>query len=392
MAMKKLLLTTLSIMLLFGCSSTKKMMQRGDYDAVIQKCVKSLLKDKSNEEDAVMLDKAYKLANERDQDRIKYLKTENDPASFDEIYSLYSALKARQSTVKKVLPLKIEGRTVQYPHVDYDKYMIEAKKKAADYYYDNATKLMKVNTKDSYRQAYYEFNRAKDYYGSAYPGINNLINESKSLGTSRVLLNVINNTMIKLPNDFINDIITFDPREFENEWLELHFQDLDNTIVYDYYADFVLQFIDISPDLVSDKDHVEKKTIEDGFNYVLDSKGNVMKDSLGNDIKVKKYKEISCSVIETLQQKDCTIKGNLELTSANPKKLLKKEPVAATTHFEHLSARAIGDINALKPETQALLKSGRIPFPDNFSMIYDCTETLKMALHDALKANISLIR
>jgi hypothetical protein len=189
----------------------KKMMQRGDYDAVIQKCVKSLLKDKSHEEDAVLLDKAYKLANERDMDRIKYLKTENDLASFDEIYSLYGALKTRQSTVKKVLPLKIDGRTVQYPHVDYDKQMIEAKKKAADYYYDNATKLMKVNTKDSYRQAYYEFSRAKEYYGSSYPGIDNLINESKSLGTSRVLLSVINNTMIKLPDDFVNDIITLIP-------------------------------------------------------------------------------------------------------------------------------------------------------------------------------------
>ena len=392
MAMKKLILVTLSFMLLFGCSSPKKMLQKGNYDAVIQKCVKSLVKDKSSEDDAIMLDKAYKLANDRDLDRIKYLKAENDPAAYDEIYSIYGALKDRQNIVKRVLPLNFEGRTVQYPHVDYDKYMVEAKKNAADYYYDNATKLMKVNTKDSYRQAYDEFNRAKDYYGSAYPGIDNLINESKSLGTSRVLLSVVNNTMLKLSDDFINDIITIDSREFNNEWLEFHFQDLDSKVVYDYYVDLVLQFINISPDLVSDKDYVEKKTIEDGFTYVLDSKGNVMKDSLGNDIKVKKYKDITCSVIETLQQKDCTIKGNLELTSTNPKQLLKKEPVAATSHFEHKSARAIGDMNALKPETQMLLKSVRVPFPDNFSMIYDCTETLKMAVHDAFKANISFIR
>jgi hypothetical protein len=390
--MKNLILHVLSLLLLVGCSSSKKLMQKENYDAVIQKCVKSLLKDKSNEDDAVLLDKAYTLANERDLDRIKYLKTENDPAAFEEIYSIYGALKARQSTVKKVLPLKIEGRTVEYPHVDYDKYMVEAKKKAADYYYHDATQLMKVNTKDAYRQAYYEFSKAKDYYGSAYPGIDNLIVESKRLGTSRVLMSVINNTMIKLPDDFLNDILAVDPREFANEWLELHFQDLDRTIAYDYYVDLVLQFIDISPNMVSDKDYVEKKTIEDGFTYVLDSKGNVMKDSLGNDIKVKKYKEISCSVIETLQQKDCTIKGNLEITSVNPKQMIKREPVAATTHFKHLSARAIGDINALKPETQMLLKTSRVPFPDDFSMINDCTETLRMAVHDALKANISLVR
>jgi len=392
MVMKKLLLAALSLLLLVECSSSKKMMQKGNYDAVIQKCVKSLLKDKSKEDDAVLLDKAYKLANERDLDRIKYLKEENDPAVFDEIYSLYGALKARQSNVKKVLPLTIQGRKVQYQQVDYDRQMVEAKKKAADYYYTNATKLMKVNTKESYRQAYYEFNTAKDYYGSSYPGIDNLINEAKSLGTSRVLMTVINKTMLKLPDDFVDDIIAMDPREFGNEWLELHFQDLDSKTSYDYYVDLVLQFIDISPDMASEKDHVEKKTVDDGFTYVLDSKGNVMKDSLGNDIKVKKYKEISCSVIETHQQKDCTIKGILEFTSVKPKQLIKKEPVAATSHFEHFSARAIGDVNALKQETKLLLKSGRIPFPDNFSMIYDCTETLKLAVHDALRANISLIR
>ena len=47
MDMKKFILAALSLMLLVGCSSSKKMMQRGNYDAVIQKCVKSLMKDKS---------------------------------------------------------------------------------------------------------------------------------------------------------------------------------------------------------------------------------------------------------------------------------------------------------------------------------------------------------
>jgi hypothetical protein len=390
--MKNIYLIALSVLLLAGCSSQKKLLQRGDYDALIQKCIKSLIKDKSHEDDAIMLDKAYNLANERDLDRIKYLKTENNPESYDEIYSLYGALKNRQATVRKVLPLKIEGRTVQYPFVDYDKYMAEAKRKAADYYYDNATRLMKLNTKESYRQAYYDFNHAKDYMGSAYPNINNQILEARNLGISRVLVSVVNNTMVKFPEAFLNDIVTIDPREIGNDWIEFHLQELDRKVQYDYYVDLVLQFIEISPDIASDKDYVEKKTIEDGFTYVLDPKGNVMKDTAGNDIKVKKYKDITCTVIETLQQKECTIKGSLDMTSAIRKQLIKKEPVAATSHFEHLSARAIGDINALKPETQKLVQVKRIPFPDDFSMINDCKETLRHAVHDALRANLSLIQ
>ena len=390
--MKNIYLSALSLLLLVGCHSTKKMLQQGNYDALIQKTVKNLIKDSSSEEDAVMLDKAYILANERDLERIKYLKTENNPRSYDEMYAIYSNLKNRQTSVRKVLPLRIGGRTVQYEYVDYDKYMVEAKKKAADYYYENATNLMKTNTKESYRQAFYEFKKAKDYMGSAYPGIDNLINESRYLGISRVLVGVVNNTLFKLPDEFINNVITIDTREFANEWVEFHVRRLDSETQYDYYVDLILQTIDISPDIVSDKDYIEKRTIEDGFNYVLDSRGNVMKDSLGNDIKTKKYKDITCTVIETLQQKHCTIKGNLEIISVNPKQLLKKEPVAASTHFEHISARAIGDINALKSETMKLIQVKPLPFPDDFGMIYDCTETLKLSIHDALRYNRSLIQ
>lgn len=390
--MKHIYLSALCLLLITGCSSSKKLMQRGNYDALIQKSIKNLIKDPSSEEDALMLDKAYNLANERDLERIKYLKTENNPRSYDELYQIYSGLKNRQTSVKKVLPLRINGRTIQYEYVDYDRHMVEAKKNAAEYYYDNATKLMNNNTKESYRQAYYEFRKSKDYMGSAFPNIDNLINECRYLGISRVLVGVVNNTLFKLPDDFISNILTLDTREFSGEWIEFHVRKLDNQTVYDYYVDLVLQHIDISPDMVSDKDYVEKKTIEDGFNYVLDSRGNVMKDSLGNDIKVKKYKDITCTVIETFQQKHCTLQGYLEIISLNPKQLLKKEPVAASTHFEHVSARAIGDINALKPETRKLIEQKRLPFPDDFTMIYDCTETIKLSIRDALQANRSLIQ
>ncbi|MBN2275225.1 MAG: hypothetical protein JXR41_03275 [Bacteroidales bacterium] len=390
--MKHIYFSAVFILLMAGCTSSKKLLQKGQYDALIQRSVKKLIKNPSSEEDAVMLDKAYNLANDRDLERLKYLRTENNPRSYDEMYRIYSNLKSRQTNVRKVLPLRIGGRTIQYEFVDYDKHMVEAKKKAADYYYDNATKLMNVNTKESYRQAYYEFKKAKDYMGNVYPDIDNHIHESRYLGTSRVLMSVVNNTLFNLPQDFVNNVITIDTREFSNEWVEFHIQRLDRETQYDYYVDLILEVIDISPDMASDRDYIEKKTIEDGFDYVLDSRGNVMKDSLGNDIKVKKYKDITCTVIETLQQKHCTIQGHLEFISLNPKQLLKKEPVSASTHFEHLSARAIGDINALKPETRKLIQQKRIPYPDDFGMIYDCTETMKLAIHDALKHNRSFIQ
>lgn len=380
------------VIILVQCSSSEKLLRKGNYDALINKSVKNLIKDPSSEEDAIMLDKAYNLANQRDLDRINYLRIENNPQSYEEIYNLYSMLNNRQNTVRKVLPLKIGGRTVQYDYVDYNRLMAEAKTNAADYYYQNAKRLMNNNTKESYRQAYNEFIKAKNYRGSAYPDIDNLINETRYLGISRVLVGVVNNTIYKLPDEFLENLITLDTREFNSNWVEFHLRRIDRNTPYDYYVDVVLQVIEISPDIVNQKDRIEKKTIDDGFSYALDSRGNVMKDSLGNDIKIKKYKDISCTIIETHKEKHCTIKGDLEIVSVNPSQLLKKVPVAASSHFDHVSARAVGDLNALNPESKRLLEIKPLPFPDDFSMINDCAETLKMAIHDALINNRTVIK
>ena len=139
--------------------------------------------------------------------------------------------------------------------------------------------------------------------------------------------------------------------------------------------------------MVKDKDIIEKKTIENGFEYVLDSKGNVMKDTAGNDIKIPKYKTLSCTVIETHQHKSVRIDGNLEFMSNNPKKLLKKEPIGAENIFDHQSARAVGDLEALDDQAKELIKNEYIPFPNDMQMVFNTTQTLKPAIQDALYRN-----
>ena len=57
-------------LLITGCGSTTKNLQQGNYDAVVNKTVKKLIK-KPNAEDAAEMDRAYRLANERDYERIK---------------------------------------------------------------------------------------------------------------------------------------------------------------------------------------------------------------------------------------------------------------------------------------------------------------------------------
>ena len=97
-------------------------------------------------------------------------------------------------------------------------------------------------------------------------------------------------------------------------------------------------------------------------------------------------------MIESHQLKDCNIRGEIELTSVNPEALLKKQPIAAGTHFEHISARAIGDINALSAEKKQLVAIKPVPFPDDIRMIIDCTEALKRSIYEAITYNRSVIQ
>jgi hypothetical protein len=391
-AMKFTHLLIFALLFIMSCSSPEKLLQKGNYDALIEKSVKNLIKKPDSEEDANMLDKAYKLANDRDLDRIKYLKMEGNPNTWDEMLGLYSSLKNRQASVRRVLPLHVGGRTIQYEYVDYDAEIVAAKHKAADYYYNHGKKLMEGKTKDSYRQANNEFRRAKDYSGDSYSDLGQLINQTRELGISRVLVSSMNKTILNLPADFMDGLVAVNANELNSEWVEYYTRKMDKEPSYDYYIDIILQNIEVSPDVVQDKDAIQKKTVDNGYEYVLDSKGNVMRDTAGNDIKVKKYKEIQCTLIETHQVKDCNIKGEIEFSSANPQALIKKQPIGAATHFEHVSARAVGDVNALTPESKQLIEMKPMPFPDDIRMVVDCTEALKKAINEAIQYNRGILQ
>ena len=161
--MKRISYLFIVILVLAGCGSSKKQMQRGNYDAAIDKSVKKLLKDPESEDDIVVLERSYQIANERDLERIKFLKMDGNPNSWEEIMNIYLRLKDRQTQVRTVLPLQLNNRTINYEYVDYDSEIIEAKHKAAEYFFAHGQKLLESNTKEANRQAHYEFLKVKQY-------------------------------------------------------------------------------------------------------------------------------------------------------------------------------------------------------------------------------------
>ena len=362
-----------------GCGSSKKQLERGNYDAAIDRAVKQLRKDPNDSKQMSTLMSAYKVAKDQDEERVRFLKMENRPNSWDEIYQVYQRLYDRQNMVRT-----IPSANIQY--VDYMPDLVAAKKKAADFYYAHGMELMNSNNKESYRQAYAEFNRAKQYVGD-YEGIDDKILEAKYLGMSRVFVSIQNKSILRFPKEFEDDLLTLDLPMLNSEWVEYHTANLDQNIQYDYFVNININNVAVSDNQTAERDSVIKRDIENGFEYVLDNKGNVMKDSLGNDIKIKKYKTVQCALIETIQRKACRIDGDVEVIQMNPNKILKKDPIGAESNFENISARALGDLQALTPQQLERTRSEAVPFPTDIDMVIRCSETLKLAIRGAMLNN-----
>jgi hypothetical protein len=375
---------------LSGCGSSKKQLERGNYDAAVATAVKQLRKDPNDEKQIATLERSYNVVTEQDNERIRFLKMEGRPQNWDEIYLIYKRLSDRQAMVRTVMPLSIGNREITLPYVDYMPEMINAKRKSADFYYAHGNELMKSNIKENYRQAFAEFIRAKEYVGD-YEGIDEKIQEAKYLGMSRVFVTLQNTTMLKFPKEFEEDLLTIDIQSLNSEWVEYHTVNLDQNTQYDYFINVNVRNIAISPDQTAQSDSVVKREVEDGFAYKLDSKGNVMKDSLGNDIRIKKYKTLQCALISTRQTKTCRIDGDIETIQVNPNRVMKKDPIGAQSTFENISARAVGDIGALNENQLQRTKTQIVPFPGDIDMVIRCSETLKLAIRGSLQVNRRLI-
>ena len=370
--------------LLAGCGSSKKQLEKGNYDAAIQKAVKDLRKDPKDTKQIDILNQAYKIANEQDNERVRMLKMEGKPNSWDEIYLVYKALNDRQALVRTLPPLNMNGRSIEFSYVDYIQDMVNAKRKAADFYYAHGDELMKSGIKESYRQAFAEYMRAKEYVGD-YEGIDNKIQDAKLRGISKVFISIQNSSMLKFPKEFEDDLLALDLPRLNSEWVEYSTQNLNENTQYDYFVNVNVKNIMVSPDQSLQRDSVIKRRIEDGFTYVMDKKGNVMKDSLGNDIKQPKYKNLQCALVETIQSKTCRIDGDVVVIQMNPNKELRKDPIRAESNFENISSRALGDIQALNANQLERTKTSIVPFPADIEMVIRCSQSLKMAIRGAIQ-------
>jgi len=179
---------------------------------------------------------------------------------------------------------------------------------------------------------------------------------------TNVFFTIEDNAEIVAPVAMMEQLQNININSLDKNWANYDTY-VDTTKNYHYSIILNMELIEVSPEGLKETVTVEKREIEDGFDYVLDANGNVKKDSLGNDIKVIKHKTISCQVKRFHQTKRARILGNINYYDNEKSKKLKSEPITSEAIFEHFYTLAFGNLNALTPKTRKEIEIKPLPFP-----------------------------
>ncbi len=367
-------------LLLTGCAGSGKLLQKGKYDAAIDKSVKKLMKDPDNSDEIKTLKKAYLLANNNDLDKINKLKLLGQPDVWQDIYYAYKNLHERQ---KKILVLDDAVlEKINFNRKNYTDEMTEALKKAADYNYSEAVKLLGTGNKYDARKAYDLLRFVAENLGN-YRGAEQLQNKALAEGTVNVIFYMENKSKTVLPEDYEEQILKISLKDLNRQWLNFDTRPVEST-VYDYEIDLIIKEIDVSPERLTEQKYTDTKKFEDGWRYLFDENGRPVIDSAGHRVKVKKYKTLKAFVTKVDMLKSAKVKAVLDYYDANGQ-LLKTYPLMSEFVFEHHFARYEGDKEALSAKSAELIKSAPLPFPTDEEIIFDTSGDLKQKAYELIK-------
>ena len=391
---KPVLIALVAVLLFGACASPAKLLEEGNFDEAISLSIKKLSgKKKKKTKHVKALEEAFEKATFADMRQIKVLEKEKRQENWVEINSIHQRIRARQRSIEPLLPLYAEdGYKADFKFVKIEDLEIESKGKAADFYYtEGKRKLAEAERGDkaAARQAYNHFEDIQRYYKS-YKDEEKLMKRAKELGTVYVLFKMENDSRAILPKDFEREIKRISVRDLEQDWRSVHLNP-ENGLDYDYTVMMRLTDIDVSPDLLKEREYVDDKTIEDGWEYVLDKNGNVLKDSTGNDIKIPKKVLIKARVFETYQRKAAHVGGVLEFYDRRNKEIIQTEPLGVDAIFENYAATFDGDKRALTEESKKKIGNRPGPVPTSEALVLQAADLLKPVIKDKIARSRILI-
>lgn len=370
-----------------GVKKTETAINTGNFDQAIDIAVSNLASDKNakrKQEYVFLLEDAFAKAVKEDQILLNRLKSDPNPEVLEVLYETLENMERRQSKIRPLLPLKVyeTGRKAIFPMEDYSKKIIAARTKLSDHLLNKARTSLSVANTNQARVIYEDL----DYLNSINPNykdVVSLMDQALEKGTDYILVTLRNDTQQIIPQRLEEELLNFSTYGLNDKWTVYHNLRNNNTY-YDYDLAINFRNINISPEQVLQKELQREKQVKDGFDYELDERGNVKKDSLGNDIKKDKFKLVKATVFQSTQQKEVSLDANIIITNRLSSQLVDRFPVGSAFVFNYIYGSVNGDRRAIDEDYLETLNPEAVPFPSNEQMIYDAGEDLKLRIKEVL--------
>ena len=368
-----------------SCSTTRKIkndIASGNYDKAITESISKIktIKNKKKKDDYfLILNETYYKANDNDMSKIDHLINDGNPELYKEIYQTYILLNDRQKKIKPIIPLKSDNKKINFNFFNYDSQIIDYRYKTSDYLYNVAKNLMKNSLKSNYKEAYYLLT----YIEEINPNFNktrNLIQECIDKGKHNILVEIFNDTDKIISEKLENDILDFETYGLKSLWQSFYSNRTRLAINYDYKISLIFKNIEFSPEIMNEKEKNVEKRIKDGLKYLLDDNGNVVKDSLGNDIKIDNIITVRAKTIEFRQTKAAKIIAQVQIVNLKTNELVDKFPLSSEFIFENIFIEFSGDRRTLNSRQRRLSKNKFLPYPSNEFLTYNNSNTIKSKL------------
>ena len=376
---------TLLIFLTIGlsCSPVKKINENvisGEFDKAINKTIEELKKTKNKKKksqyESILID-IFNRSVIKSENRISQLKRDGNPELYNKIYFEYQNLIDRQNKL-----MNIASNSLRFNFKNYDNQLIEYRYKTSDYYLEVSKNLISKDNKIDYRNAY-NYLSIIESINSNYLQTRSLINLCLSRGKDHILLSVLNESNSVIYKELQEDILNIDSYDLNSKWKSFYSNKEQYKGKYDYYIDLAFKSFIISPERILEKENIKEKNIKDGYTYQLDGNGNVMKDSLGNDIKIDKIVKISAKTIEFNQSKSAKVIAEIRYYNSR-KSIVEKYPLDSEFWFRNIYLEFTGDKRVLSKRDKKLLRGGFIPFPPDEILIFNNSENIKQKLKNII--------
>ena len=141
--------------LFFSCKTAGKLYEKGNYDEAVELAAKKLQKDPNDGKLLDIIQHSYQYAVNDHESRIRTNAESNNELKWEWMYNEYASLQKMYDAIYRVPSVF----NILKP-LDYSSYLVTCSEKAGDVRYDRGITFMQRYDKQSYRNAYREFQAA----------------------------------------------------------------------------------------------------------------------------------------------------------------------------------------------------------------------------------------